>query len=356
MVLLSNRLTSSGSPAGRPLSLLPIVAVAAATAVLILVHTPPSPSSIGPLSPLVRAPLPTRTSARSSSLLHHVGPIAAVAPSQCSPKKKPTATIMRVVEARAGGFGASSDSSTKSPEKVSQDLPIMSTLLPKLGQAKGFGVDPRDYIEQPPFESKTATTIDNLASKLEENFEKRGGYTVSQWREALAGEWQLLFTTSQLYRENRGVTGYSGLPGYGLKGIYQRLVPDEKNEEVDGRAVLMEILSAPFGKAAKNELRGAYKIYSKNDLKKKKQVALDQSFVRGDTGGEVGKDIQGNLLMFNTYITKDNKLRFGRGPQNQLYIYGRVGPDGDGTKGGINEILSRDRLPWDGGSPLFRVF
>mmetsp|Transcript_1866 Transcript_1866/g.3597 ORF Transcript_1866/g.3597 Transcript_1866/m.3597 type:complete len:91 (-) Transcript_1866:123-395(-) len=89
---------------------------------------------------------------------------------------------------------------------------------------------------------------------------------------------------------------------------------------------------------------------------KKKQVVLDQSFVRGDTGGEFGKEIKGNLLMYNTYITKDAKLRFGRSANNALYIYGRVGEDGDGTKGGINEILSRDRLPWDGGTPLFRVF
>eukprot|EP00471_Norrisiella_sphaerica_P006605 CAMPEP_0184490740 /NCGR_PEP_ID=MMETSP0113_2-20130426/18702_1 /TAXON_ID=91329 /ORGANISM="Norrisiella sphaerica, Strain BC52" /LENGTH=270 /DNA_ID=CAMNT_0026874775 /DNA_START=135 /DNA_END=947 /DNA_ORIENTATION=- len=261
----------------------------------------------------------------------------------------------RPVVTRAG-FGSPTDTSAKpSEKKIPQDLPLMTSLLPKLGQAKCFGVDPRDYIEQPPIESKLASTIENLAMKLEENFEKRGGYSVTQWKDALAGEWQLLFTTSQVYRDNRGVTGYSGLPGYGLKGVYQRLYPDE-NEEIDGKAVLIEVLSAPFGKAAKNELRGAYKIYTKNDAMKKKRVALDQSFVRGDTGGQMGKDIRGNLFMFNTYITKDGKLRFGRGPQNALYIYGRIGEDGDGTKGGINEILSRDKLPWDGGSPLFRVF
>lgn len=52
---------------------------------------------------------------------------------------------------------------------------------------------------------------------------------------------------------------------------------EEENEEIDGKAVLIEVLmvskvyltdvrgalqvlSAPFGKAAKNELRGAYKV------------------------------------------------------------------------------------------------
>jgi len=258
--------------------------------------------------------------------------------------------IRRLDAPRSGGFGSTTDA-PQAERKVPQDLALMSTLLPKLGQAKCFGVDPADYVEQPPIESKLASTIENVAKKLEENFAKRGGYGMSEWREVLEGEWQLLFTTSQIYRDNRGVTGYSGLPGYGLKGVYSRIIPDEDNEEIDGKAILIEVLSAPFGKAAKNELRGAYKMYTKNDYMKKKQVVLDQVFTRGDTGGEMGKDLKGNLMMFNTYVTKDGKLRFGRSSKGALYIYGRIG-----EKGGINEILSRDRLPWDGGSPLFRVF
>eukprot|EP00466_Bigelowiella_natans_P018155 jgi/Bigna1/89216/estExt_fgenesh1_pg.C_450125 len=257
------------------------------------------------------------------------------------------------------GFGSPTETSSSSEKKIPQDLALMTSLLPKLGQAKCYGVDPRDYIEQPPIESKIASSIDGIAAKLEENFAKRGGYSVTEWKGALAGEWQLLFTTSKQYRDNRGVTGLSGLPGYGLKGVYQRIIPVEDDDNIDGKSVMIEVLTAPFGKATKNELRGAYKVYSKNDAMKKKQRLMISSTIdmrRWHWTNPSFEDIQAGLMLYNTYVTKDAKLRFGRSPSNALFIFGRVGPDGDGTEGGINEILSRDRLPWDGGSPLLRVF